>query len=60
MGDGAVAVAALKRGGNYIKELADYGLGVINVRNYSAKDGKENNGPMETPLDAKDGQDYQS
>jgi len=32
VGDGAVAVATLKRGGNYIKELADYGFGVVNVR----------------------------
>jgi len=26
----------------------------------SAKDGKENNGPMQAPLDAKNSQDYQS
>jgi hypothetical protein len=55
MSDGTVAVAALKRRGDEIENLANNGFGMINVGHNCAEDGDKDYRPVQTPLDAKDG-----
>jgi hypothetical protein len=57
VGDGAVLIATLEGNGNYLEYPPDDGFGVIDVGQDSAEDSTDDNGPVQAPLDAEDGQD---